>query len=421
MKKFIPILTICFILLSNISSAQWIYDSVDMAPNITKDVFYNFENSTVHTQGNANWVIALGTSFSTAAIWANHTAGVRVFRTGKHVSDWNSISLADTALEQLFNPDTNWDYGAMNAKAVGFNYGWGIYNTVNHNVYGDSIFIIAQGNNYYQLVVDSMLGLTNDYYTRVAPVGMSAFTGSNIFKKSPKFSNSNFIYVKAGAMGLSDTTREPNNAQWDILFTKYIATIPDGNGGFIPYPVKGVLSNRGTKTARIANVNVESVLSNFTTYPLNTVLNNIGFDWKVLNGSTFDIVEDLSYLVESKNGSLWQLEFTSYSGTTGIVGFNKRKLMGGLAINDVNNNATNFGVYPNPVNNNALLSLSSKSNLQAILTITDMQGKIISNKIISVQQGINGYNINMQSMQSGNYIVNISGKNLSASKIISKL
>jgi Secretion system C-terminal sorting domain len=424
MKTRLLIATIFLMACSHVAQAQWATwktDSINMAPGITNDVFYSLENSTVKTESSNNWVLALSTTLSTAGIWANHSAGVRIFRTGKHISQWNTITLNDTALEQLFNPDTSWDYGALNAKAAAvYDYGWGVYNTVTHNVYGDSIFILAQGNNFYQLVVDSMLGFTNDYYTRVAPVGMPNFTASSTFKKSPKFSNSNFIYVRAGAMGLSDTAREPAKNTWDLLFTKYITQISNGAGGFIPYPVRGVLSNRGTETARIIGVPVEGVSGNYATYPLNTKINNIGYDWKFFNGTFYEYPDSLSYLIKSKAGSLWQIDFTGYSTSTGITKFSKRQLGAPTAINEVKNNALSFGVYPNPTFNTTILTLESKGNAAATLSVIDLQGKTIINKAIQITAGLNAYQIDLQNLQTGNYIITINGASIRASKNVTK-
>jgi hypothetical protein len=420
MKKLLLVL-LSVVVLKGTTTAQWISDSVNMGPNITNDVFYSLGNSTVKTEGSANWILALSTSMSTAGIWANHSAGVRVFRTGKNVSQWNTITLADTALEQLFNPDTSWDYGALNAKSAAvYDYGWGTYNTVTHNVNGDSIFIVAQGNNFYQIAIDSMKGFTNDYYTRVAPVGSAMFTAPYVFKKAPKYSNSNFIYVKAGPMGLSDTTREPANNTWDVLFTKYITKIPDGAGGFVPYPVVGALSNRGTKTAKVTSVPVADLATTYASYPLNTTINNIGYDWKFFNGTIYTYPADQSYLVQSKDGSLWQMVFNGYSKATGVTNFNKRKLAFPAAINDVNNNATSFGVYPNPTNGTTLISITSKNKVDATLRIVDMQGKIVSNKNIQVQDGLNAFELNLSHLQAGNYLITLNGAALSANKLIIK-
>ena len=424
MKKILLFSAICIAAVSNVAKAQWATwaaDSVNMAPSITNDVFYSLDNSTIKTEAGNNWILAFGTAFSTAGIWANHTAGVRVFRTGKNVSQWATITLADTALEQLFNPDTSWDYGALNAKAAStYDYGWGKYNTTLHNVYGDSIFIVAQANNYYQIAIDSMKGTTNDYYTRIAPVGTPAFTASYVFSKAPKYTASNFIYVKAGSMGLSDTTREPANNTWDILFTKYITRVPTGPGVFTAYPVKGVLGNRGTKTARVVGIPVNDVAATYASIPLNTTINNIGYDWKFFTGTMYTYPDSLSYLVESKGGSLWQIKFTGYSSATGIIKFNKRKLGAPTAITDVKNAVTSFGVYPNPVSNTATIALNSTKQTNGVLSLIDVQGKIVMQKNIQITNGLNAFELNLNNIQNGNYIMSIKGAGLSASQIITK-
>lgn len=423
MKKTILLLTLITTILSNVANAQWgtwVNDSVAMAPGITNDVFYNFTTRTVKTEGNSNWLLALGTSFSTAGIWANHSAGVKVYRTGKHVSQWSTITLADTT-QQLYNPDTSWDYGALNAKSAGiYDYGWGNYNTTVHNVYGDSIFIIGQGANYYQLVIDSMKGFTNDYYMRISPMGMSSVVIPYTFAKAPKFSNSNFIYVRSGSMGLADTAREPANNSWDILFTKYTTQVPIGGGATAPYNVMGVLSNRGLNTCRIQNVDLGEVATTYNNYTLNKKINNIGYDWKVFAGTAFSYPDSLSYLVKSVDSSLYQIKFTGYSSATGIVQFKTKKLAAPLNVSGVTKQVNSMSIYPNPVLNEALVSLEINKSSTAVLSLIDMQGKIVNTKNITLTNGLNAINVNMQNVQNGNYILQIANSEMRTSKLITK-
>ncbi len=422
MKKLLPFLTIILIgFASTIQAQTWQADSINMNPGVTSDVFYSLNNGSVKTESNSNWILALGTSQYTAAIWANHTAGVRVFRTGKNVSQWSTITLADTALESLINPDTSWDTGALNAKAASaFDYGWGTYNTTTHNVYGDSIFIVAQANNFYQFVVDSMDGTKNDYYVRIAPVGMAQFTAPYTFAKAPKYTNSNFMYITAGMQGLKDTVREPAKDTWDLLFTNYIGTVALQGGGTGKYPVKGVLANRGTKTARIQVANVDTIATTYGSYPLNMMLSNIGSDWKIFNGAGYDYPQDLTYLVEAKDGSLWQMKFNGYSTASGKIKFDKRKLGAPLAINDVENNVASFGVYPNPIQDATIVSVDAKASANAILSVIDLQGKVVISRNFSINAGLNALQLSTSTLQTGNYLISIKGNGLSAAQMISK-
>jgi len=63
-------------------------------------------------------------------------------------SDWESVdTVGMNSWKVLYNSPENWEDGAFNRNATGHpDYGWGVYNTVTHNVTGDSIYVIKVGN-----------------------------------------------------------------------------------------------------------------------------------------------------------------------------------------------------------------------------------------------------------------------------------
>jgi len=88
---------------------------------------------------------------------------------------------------------------------------------------------------------------------------------------------------------------------------------------------------------------------------------------------------------------------------------------GPTAVNE-NNAISNVTVYPNPVINNANISLSSTVNTNVKILIMSIDGKVISNAVYNINKGNNTININTENLQRGIYLlqINNNGKIITA-------
>ncbi|OBX23694.1 MULTISPECIES: T9SS-dependent M36 family metallopeptidase [Bizionia] len=77
---------------------------------------------------------------------------------------------------------------------------------------------------------------------------------------------------------------------------------------------------------------------------------------------------------------------------------------------------SDYKVYPNPTNNNLFIK-TNKSYGQVIMTITDMNGRQVYNKEVDLFGTVE---INMNTLQSGIYILNMKGQNIDANHKIIK-
>lgn len=416
------LLSASILLMALASKAQWVYDTVDLGPNLTQDVYYSMANGAVKAVDNKNWILGLSTKAMTAGIFVNHVAGVRAFNTHKDSSNWATITLADTAAAPaLNNPDTSWTFGALNTNKGSnvFDFGWGNYDFASKNVFGDSIYIIAAGANYYKLHVIKMSGV-NDYTIKVGGVGSPVPTVTYTFNKSPKYDSSNLIYVSAGMAGLKDTTREPNNSTWDLVFANYNAYQPTVNPPAY-YLSAGALSNSGVEVAQITGFSKDAAAANYNQSMLKKEINEIGFDWKTFTGTTFVVDTNNSYVVKAHDGGLYQIAFTYYSGkATGKIAFATQPLNGALAVNDITSNAIAYGVYPNPTKSATLFTLESKTTQNAQLVITDINGKMISKNEIAIRSGLNAYNLPTENIANGTYLISVKSDNININTTLIK-
>jgi hypothetical protein len=425
MKKILLAMTAAASLAIYSADAQvWIADSVNCAPGIKKDVWYSLENGTVKTDTANNWVMALSMMNQTGAMWANHVDGVRIFNTHKTTAQLSTITLADTSTStQQYNTDYTWERGAMNVNRLAtdtFDYGWGNYDQISHNVYGDTVYLINKGTSYYAIAIDSLIGSSMTYHTRVASLTPQLNALPFNFTKGTTYANKNFMYIATGQTGLFPVDREPETGTWDILFGKYFGLVPLVGGGSAIYPVAGALTNYKTEVARLQGVELNAAFAAGQTYSRNTRINNIGSDWKFFTGTVYTYPDSLSYIVKAKDNMLWQMKFTGYSSTTGFMKFNKRKVGYPTKVGDVSSALQSLTVSPNPTQGNAVVVLEASRAASATMRVLNTNGAIIAQRNIEVESGINAYSIDLSRLSSGMYIVNITGADVQASTRIIK-
>lgn len=397
------------------AQAVWSNDSVSMGTSSSNDVFYSMSNGNARVENNKNWHLAFTMNAGdSSAIWANHNSGnsfVKVYNTHKDSSQWNMISLADTANEQLYNDDLGWYQGALNNKpGVGqFDFGWGKYDPTSHNIIGDSIFLIKTNNTFYKVWIKELVSTAMQYTFKVGNMTTNMDT-TYIVSKQPNYANNLFAHFNL-VTGV-DTNREPAITAWDILFTRY--TTADPTSGPMPNnAVIGVLRNKGVKIAKAAPVLADTAFVNYPTYIANWVptINGVGFNWKTYDQgtNTWSVEDSTSYFVQDVAGNLWQLQFTGYSGSaTGNINFGKR-LVVPTAVNDITSIVNNYSIYPNPAQNNVNVVIDTKESSIATITIYDFSGKIVSNATIKLNAGLNAYQVPVSYLATGNYILSVKG------------
>jgi len=422
MKKIVQILTV--LLVTNFTvSAQWVEDSVSMGPNYANNIYYTFGGSGIQkTEPSNNWHLSFAMSVigDSAAVFANHQAGnefVKVFNIHQPISAWGNVTLADTmGGDRMLAPYKGWYDGTFNqiADPSAFNFGWGTYNFSSHDVIGDSMFIVRVGTDYYKFAIDSLDGATAKWDFRLQKFGGSV--QSYTVSKGNGFNNKLFAYFDITTGQTID--REPDVNDWDVEFITYPSYIPAGPGvGW--YAVTGVLNNRGLGVAEARQFDLDVAKSDFdggtATWANDWKKNEIttiGYDWKRFNSGnmTFAIADSLSYFLESKNGKVYQVQFTDFGGfMTGKANFRYRAVSNPLSVSK-----TNFigepSLYPNPAQNSTTVLFKSLKASDLKLTITGLTGKVLHQSVRKATNGLNAWELNTSSLPTGNYIISLSNK-----------
>lgn len=92
-----------------------------------------------------------------------------------------------------------------------------------------------------------------------------------------------------------------------------------------------------------------------------------------------------------------------------------------LAIKNTNKEVSLLNAYPNPASANSeiVLSLNSLKNTAAVVTISDISGKVINTMNTEINNGSNNITLSTNSLSNGLYIVTVKGEGFtSSSKII---
>lgn len=389
MFRFIPFTLVLLATCASTSqiSAQtlngtWVADSVVTGPQYADDVWYHFSNGVVRDTARNNWHLAFAVPAG-SAIYANHPNGVRIYRVPFGAADWATVDttgrLSDANI--LYNNEASWGNGALNRrKGSGWDdLGWGLYDLQTHIITGDSVYVVRLGTaapfTWRKLLISERASGT--YTFQYADLdGQDAQTRSIVLANYRQGSGAsarvkNFIYFNLTSGEVVD--REPFNDTWDLLFTQYTKIISG-----IPYPVSGVKINAGVTAARVLGIAPNAFNDTTGTAWKDSVV-VVGDDWKQFTGGSWNLTPNLSWVIRTRNGSLWQLYFDGFTGSSqGKYRFQKRALVASSpTARGIRDTAGHWALYPNPARSQDVLFVRQDAPSAATLLLRDVRGAVV--------------------------------------------
>lgn len=229
------------------------------------------------------------------------------FSVSAQVFDTSGIS----TWKRLVNSYDTWEKGAFDAyrdTSDPYDFGWGFYDITSHDIVGDSIYIIKTvKGNFKAISIDQLSsGFFSITYSNLDGSGKK----SVIFDRSD-FKGKNFFQYSLDEEKTKDL--EPQTADWDIVFRKYIVKFGPG----FYYPVTGVLLNRGVEVSQVEFQKGQSAqLSDTINFPFQRNISAIGYDWKKADQNGIEVYDTISYFVKDQNGNINELRFKAYGGIT---------------------------------------------------------------------------------------------------------
>ena len=389
-----------FIALSSPILAQ--IDQVSVGPSYSQQAYYKIATGEVETVPNEAWDIAFSAEGQQdAGVFINESssltsASLLVFLS--EISDWSAPIIATDELVDsiaLYNPEATWTEGAFNTvkdPASPFDYGWGIYNPQNHIIEGSRIFIIKdrQGSFFKFQVVSLASG---SYTFRYADLN-----GDNekTFELDKANAEGSLIYF---SFDTEDEVRMPTD--YDLIFQRYSTPLDAGDEMYIPYTVTGVLLAPGVE-AVVAdgvdpnNVNEADYADQYSGLP--TV---IGHEWKAFDFSSGWVMDqDRTHFIKDTQGSIFQLTFFDFEGSSTGITTMEKKLVGTVATKEEAPVNSTFTVYPNPTTE--YFVVENEHQLPIDIAIVNNKGEVVRTLATST-----GVPVEVFSMAAGIYHVSI--------------
>lgn len=364
-------------------------DSVDMGPSYANDIYYSFENGEVASVSRTNWDIAFQTIQFSATILTNGANGqgfdvpfTSLYAYPKaDTTGWTSVDTVGLSTWPiLFNNEEYWEDGAFNRTGLNHpDYGWGKYNPVNHDVIGDSLFIIILPDGTAKKIwIVRKYSLQNIYHFRYA--NLDGSDEHDVQLDCNDYTSKNFIYYNLTTNEVVD--REPDTASWDILFTKYVAIQPNGD----PYGVTGVLDNFNVYANKFQGV--EPGFMDWTSQPMDSTRSPIGWDWKTFDFSTGWMIEDsLAFFVHTYHFDIYKLVFTGFTGSASGKCYFDKTLVSPSAVEEVIPEGTEFKVSPNPVRDHVSILFNEDLAGSATVDLYDISGRTVYTAEKKIENG----------------------------------
>lgn len=375
MKKLLQTVTMSVALIfSSQVIGQAVQDSVEMGNGYANDIFYSFRNGSVHSVPRTNWDIAFHTTIWSASILTNGASGVDLYTyPNSDTAGWSSLDTNGlSGWQVMYNHDTVWEDGAFNRNAAGHpDYGWGRYNPITHDVVGDSLYVIkCLDGQYRKLWIVKKNSVGNTYYLRYA--NLDGTDEHNVALNNNPYISKNFVYYSFPGEELID--REPDAAEWDLLFTQYKAVHPTGS----IVTVTGVLNNMQVYSNEFRPVALD--YTDWQALPMDSTKSPIGWEWKTLNyqNFTYDMVDSLIFFVHTRENDIYKLYFTGFYGAmAGGKAFFTKEIISVSDVKEILPTEGMLTVIPNPVRDR--FSISFEENIQGKVSyaMIDLSGRQI--------------------------------------------
>ncbi len=405
-----------FILLMSIFCSSQLFsqcltsDSTVMGPGYANDVFYSCKNGTVKTVSNNNWHMAFsvqGSQFPThsetgVSIRVNSVKGnVLVKLPNANATNWRKIDTTGLySMRERLDSFKTWDMSAFtreyNISTSPFNFIWGTYNNITHNVEGTNVFILYNKTaGIYKKVFVKSLGFDTLWNVIISNIDNSDST--NLIFGKGQYPNRLFVYYDMVNKQLIN--REPAKSTWDIVWTRY-KDIVTQNSVTLPYPLTGILANKDVTIAKNLGKKCNEVWVGNVTAPYVSQTDIIGWDWKVApqGPGPFTLVDTFIYFIKAQDGKTYKMAFNGFTGSAS----GKTYLSGREVSASLNNiDANNFTVYPNPAN--GIVKINTTAAILNVALIDINGAKTTLNAINN--------SVDLSSFAAGIYILNIQTSN----------
>lgn len=408
MKKTATLFVGLMLSLSSITAQT--LDTLSIGAGYTQTVWYNIETDAETKKTNLDWDLTFSTRIRRDA--AIHTSPyATLYKAIAPASAWSTTNNIDTLkLIPQSGIDSSWAWGNFNLTGDNvFNYGWGNYSTITHNVAGDSLYVIKTSTGAWKKIIIDKLAGDTVYSFRFADLNGANEVSATLNKND--FAGKNFGYYSISAQKTID--KEPTSANWHLVASRYYGLTPDQNGVLQSYPLTGILQNDGVKIAKV--VKRDTANDSYAGVNFLDRINIIGADWKSFNTATnqWKLADSTAYFVRIPSGKIYKMIFTGFGGSsTGNMIF-KREAVKTTSIQDPKDGIAALGVYPNPAQDGGITLIYDlgKETQNVDIQLFNLSGQAVFNQKLPYTEGLNQFTLPTLNLNTGLYIVRLQAGN----------
>lgn len=426
MQKFFTFV-LCFFTVF-FSKAQS-FQEISTGAGYNKQSFIKLNDGSQKQVNNDAWDLAFTAfGFQDAGIFINESSGSSM---GQNLpltelyyaltDDFSAAIDLETIKDYKYlNSEASWNFGAFNEvrdTLNPFDFGWGDYQPASNRVIGNKVYVLKLRNGEYRKIkIESLTGTT--YTFRYAKLDGSG----EVTKTLNKLTDNKGQKLIFFSFTTNETVDVLPSGGFDLMYCRYISIAKDPNGTIVQqYNVTGVLTGPGILTAEADGVDPKTVTYVDYTDKLSTQSDIIGYDWKTLTGISWVLDQDKVFFVKTTDNHMWRLHFIDFEGSsTGTAVMEKTDL--GLFSSSTDLVGVQTGIFPNPVDDQLILSLdiTEDSGSDINIDITNVNGQMMTSRVVKNQQGLKVFEINTTDWNKGIYLVRISNgsKQMVTKKIV---
>jgi hypothetical protein len=285
------------------------------------NVYFDLSSNAFQTHVSNDWDLRFETADTAWGVFINTGNNLKVYQTDLY--SLNDVRCKDSNYFKTFKPLIDAPEGLAITSAIAD------WRKFKHGVDSSGVY-----------VVNLSYGIGPDYYacfqvlnatTKAYKIAVSRLNQHRIDTfEIAKNSSANYSYFSFANGGQVIQNVEPDQTQWDFMFTRYnhnfMGILP--NNQPFPYRVAGVLSNRnGVKVAKDSTTGFATIdATSIPQYHFSSMANAIGYDWKSHSfGAVGNYVVNakITYIIQDTDGQIYKLRFLDFYNSKAEKGYPK--------------------------------------------------------------------------------------------------
>jgi len=293
----------------------------------TNQLFYSFEsNKIVGSIPNTAWDLKFESSPQGWHIRVNSSNFIEIYPT-----DTTNFQSNFTANKYKKISNIEWNFDKSNGNPDSTAVGNWVNTSTNPYIYTGMVYLVGQWSGTSSFPLKKMIfTMVNDTSYRFIYANLNGNDSTVVTIRKDTSCNYSYFSIAKG----SQVIIEPKRFTWDILFSQYVASLPD-NGVFVPYPVRGVLLNPNQVMVALDSVHSYTSISlqDISNFQFTSVSDFIGYNWKSVtinfaaNTGTYSLRPNYTYLIQDVLGNYYKLKFLSFYNSQGLEGYPAFEIM----------------------------------------------------------------------------------------------